>query len=673
MMSLRMLLIVLSVFDFGSCLPVTSKPIENTPEHLAWEAWIMVPPTQNKTRKITPKSIFILPNKTTSPQINCPPGHVVENSKCIPTVQIDKHMILLNNLAILLNNTSQESNPDYDYDYEDQYKLIAETTNNVPETSNHAPDDGDGPLKIDLLDPGSIRDDNVHINDFSSEEDELDPKPFRAEASSSTPATTTTTEVTSSNGIPEFVNEPAAGSTTNSSASSTTTAQPATTTPRIYTEPSTTAATTTAISNSPSAPISSPSTTLLEGLSSTVQPSSILPSSFDAVPASSSVPLINSSPSHEDLGFSNNHADSGEDYSYLEEEQTRPTTVEDDESTEPVTSPDYTSPDVHEELEDESFRVHATHQSTTTVEEAQNNPAVADSFSNYEEQKTSSFPVSDTHSTMTSLYSVTKPITTLTPVLPTKSTFFPSNLETVKSTHNSNTDFSDTTIRFQDDSSHFTDNSENNDRFVYHHLGSVQSSKRPDRSDPTPQDVQEQLRMINKIVEENKKRSETSSQVRFPSNTFIQTDNVRADFVRFPESTASQQITPTMPTRLFTAETKVLPILRQPTLLTPTSSLSSFPNPPTTMTTERQNPKPFWWLPSSWEVDRDGDKPLLLRFWSRASPTSPTGTMSSTATTGFRENSRRPTDNLYREISAQDFYKVLGARNNRHHNTNEFT
>lgn len=107
--------------------------------------------------------------------------------------------------------------------------------------------------------------------------------------------------------------------------------------------------------------------------------------------------------------------------------------------------------------------------------------------------------------------------------------------------------------------------------------------------------------------------------------------------------------------------------------VTPTSSLSSFPNPPTTMTTERQNPKPFWWLPSSWEVDRDGDKPLLLRFWSRASPTSPTGTMSSTATTGFRENSRRPTDNLYREISAQDFYKVLGARNNRHHNTNEFT
>lgn len=115
---------------FGYCiftsmaLPITSKPIENTPEHLAWEEWLMNHPHdfhQNKTKKVTPKSIFLFRNKTTmtsiAAEIQCPPNHRSFDGKCIPTVEIDRDQILLNQLHNLLNN---EQNTDYDYDYESQ-------------------------------------------------------------------------------------------------------------------------------------------------------------------------------------------------------------------------------------------------------------------------------------------------------------------------------------------------------------------------------------------------------------------------------------------------------------------------------------------------------------------------------------------------------------------------
>lgn len=105
-------------------LPITSKPIENTPEHLAWEEWLMNHPHdfhQNKTKKVTPKSIFLFRNKTTitsiATEIQCPPNHRFFDGKCIPTVEIDRDQILLNQLQSLLNNAE---NTDYDYDYESQ-------------------------------------------------------------------------------------------------------------------------------------------------------------------------------------------------------------------------------------------------------------------------------------------------------------------------------------------------------------------------------------------------------------------------------------------------------------------------------------------------------------------------------------------------------------------------
>ncbi|XP_011187749.2 serine-rich adhesin for platelets [Zeugodacus cucurbitae] len=72
-------------------LPITSKPIEGTAENLAWQAWLMLPPEQKqleKSRKVTPKSIFSLPFR------DCPPGHQLFQSRCIPTVNINQSDLL---------------------------------------------------------------------------------------------------------------------------------------------------------------------------------------------------------------------------------------------------------------------------------------------------------------------------------------------------------------------------------------------------------------------------------------------------------------------------------------------------------------------------------------------------------------------------------------------------
>uniref|UniRef100_A0A1I8QEW3 Folded gastrulation N-terminal domain-containing protein n=1 Tax=Stomoxys calcitrans TaxID=35570 RepID=A0A1I8QEW3_STOCA len=98
-----------------AALPVTSKPIENTAENLAWQAWLMLPPEQKqlmKSRKVTPKSIFTLPLR-----VECPEGHQQVDMKCIPTA-IGSNAVLIdpNVLGLVLGETPG----DIDYDYEDE-------------------------------------------------------------------------------------------------------------------------------------------------------------------------------------------------------------------------------------------------------------------------------------------------------------------------------------------------------------------------------------------------------------------------------------------------------------------------------------------------------------------------------------------------------------------------
>ncbi|XP_053949973.1 protein folded gastrulation [Anastrepha ludens] len=100
-------------------LPITSKPIEGTAENLAWQAWLMLPPEQKqleKSRKVTPKSIFSLPFR------DCPPGHQLFQSRCIPTVNINQSDLLTQQVLGLFvgNEGTAGSENAYEFDYEDE-------------------------------------------------------------------------------------------------------------------------------------------------------------------------------------------------------------------------------------------------------------------------------------------------------------------------------------------------------------------------------------------------------------------------------------------------------------------------------------------------------------------------------------------------------------------------
>lgn len=102
----------------ASSLPIISKPLENNPDHLVWEALLSIDNhrSDDKTRKI-PKSIFITPNLNESK--NCPPDHKLgPDGICYKTLQIDPLLMLKKQIESLLKNnrtTTTEYEDDYDY------------------------------------------------------------------------------------------------------------------------------------------------------------------------------------------------------------------------------------------------------------------------------------------------------------------------------------------------------------------------------------------------------------------------------------------------------------------------------------------------------------------------------------------------------------------------------
>uniref|UniRef100_A0A182MY50 FOG_N domain-containing protein n=1 Tax=Anopheles dirus TaxID=7168 RepID=A0A182MY50_9DIPT len=270
---------------------------------------------------------------------------------------------------------------------------------------------------------------------------------------------------------------------------------------------------------------------------------------------------------------------------------------------------------------------------------------------------------------------------------------------------------------------------EASNRFVYHHLppatiastteaavGSTTERESPDSTGnsilqvrplastpPTGSDNNylEQLRKINEIVAEKRRHQQqqeqqlsggpaSSTRIRFPSRDEEQLTGAAstayqqtASGVRFP-GTATNRLTP---------NSNRLPDI--------------FPKKSADSTTQRPA---FWWLPSGWEVDQTGNKPMLLRFWSRMplvrdssiQPAPATAPGESNAdsnrwrsATGFQQhqhqqqqqhqpqplgsspgashpvatargNSKSPSENFYKEVSAQEVYKVMNARQLNH-------
>lgn len=72
-------------------------------------------------------------------------------------------------------------------------------------------------------------------------------------------------------------------------------------------------------------------------------------------------------------------------------------------------------------------------------------------------------------------------------------------------------------------------------------------------------------------------------------------------------------------------------------------------SPVTTSTTTQ---KPFWWLPKGWSIDESKEKPVLVRFWSQQPLAQDERARSHNSRQ--RVNSRMPTDNIFREVTASE-------------------
>ena len=77
--------------------------------------------------------------------------------------------------------------------------------------------------------------------------------------------------------------------------------------------------------------------------------------------------------------------------------------------------------------------------------------------------------------------------------------------------------------------------------------------------------------------------------------------------------------------------------------------------PVTSTTTMTQ--KPFWWLPKGWSIDESKEKPVLVRFW--AQQPLPHDERARSHSSRQRMNSKMPTDNIFREITAPELESML--------------
>lgn len=205
-----------------------------------------------------------------------------------------------------------------------------------------------------------------------------------------------------------------------------------------------------------------------------------------------------------------------------------------------------------------------------------------------------------------------------------------------------------------------------NNRFVYHHLAALPSTA--PSTTVADHNYVDQLKKINEIIAENKQRhQQQNSRIRFPSqhDDHVPAASNSASMVRFPGSVSNRVTSNRLP--------------------------DIFPKKSPDSTTQRP---PFWWLPSGWEVDQTGQKPMLLRFWSRmplvrdqsltsstssnpesngsatrwrpSAPQPPPGSTSPASAVAPRGNSKSPSESFYKEVSSQDVYKVLNMRQLKH-------
>ncbi|XP_035897989.1 mucin-17 isoform X1 [Anopheles stephensi] len=789
--------LLLAVLVTTDALPITSKPLDNNPDHLTWEAaWLSEDsrapmPLGGKSKKITPKSIFITPFLNSYNTSACPPDYKVDyNGKCIQVVSINTADILVTKLQSLFsqhgdggsNGGTGEDDYDYDYDSTGPFHVNLPLSIDLPpeppqppkaqvsQTTQLTYKDIPGPSFYDsaMVDITTVDQDKAKITTVSVSDPE---KP-----SSEKPFLATSTSSTSSE--PAQVDQSNAEST--------------------HTDISFLAFETL------------PNGTLvgqveLEANNSTVVQSIFVSSTTTDVPVadgsstaeSTYTELASSTGTTTDRAADTAGTDGGDAVvSTVLSTQDVPTTTtkeeEDATITTDVSSTGAASTTEQDESDMEGMKLELEEElllmdsnrsslapldaSTTDISEMDlDTLPTAETLPSDEPTVVNKVPESVAVSTTTT--TVPPPVRPLMPI-PTKPSvqiitpikgswdlgfrgsahLLPASHliqqdRTTRATPETTTQAINverstqppTVLNVRQDSPEDKKNSEEVDRheaqhalreaneasnrFVYHHLpaatfvsttaASVSSSESPETTTTssilqvqplasTPagsnnNNYLDQLRKINEIVAEKRRHqqqqeqqlgvSSSSTRIRFPSrdeeqlsvaaSNNYQQQQQQANGVRFP-GTSTNRLTPVSSNRL-------------PDI---------FPKKTPDSTTQRPA---FWWLPSGWEVDQTGNKPMLLRFWSRmplvrdsslqpsttgsannepADNTSGTNNNRWRSATGFQQqqqqsqqttgtshpvatargNSKSPSENFYKEVSAQEVYKVMNARQlNQHH------
>ncbi|XP_055598755.1 mucin-2-like isoform X2 [Uranotaenia lowii] len=736
MASLTLILLSYSVcmFTLARALPITSKPLDNSPDHLTWEAsWLSgdsrLAGSGGKAKKITPKSIFIAPQLNGYNGSLCPPDSKIDyTGKCIQVVNINTADILVTKLQSILGNGGAlpggDADYDYDYDPSGPFQVNLPLSIDLPGESPIQPAKQVDPIyeaailevpsttTVRVLEtttsqsstpkeqPTFLSHTRKHIMDQAAAETHTDIS-FIAFESLPNGTVSTQLEVDGANGT--IIQNIVLSSTDAAPTTSTT----------VDSESPSSVSTTTLTSTSADIPTSTmvsttteelgtsttewnfptedrtitPGTTTTEVLSTTMEMKSTMSSAY----ATTTQQIANDTPDNE---FSSLKTELAEDLLILGTSSTATTEL-------PSTDVSELNADLYSTASSTiEFQVTSTTfdptESTSTVEP----PTTKVLFQAMPARRNrpSPKPVQIVTPVRTKWYSppgATPPpfviasytqqerTTRATPETTTAATIRATDYTSLSFTNDTENDKrNQELIHRQELKDNLRETMDSNNRFVYHHLPVPSASIVPAPAKPTTvpeHNYIDQLRKINEIVAENKNRHHqaamaSNSRVRFPTRDEDQSPAAtNSQVVRFPGSVSSR----------YSQQTNRLPDI--------------FPKKSADTTTQRP---PFWWLPTGWEVDQTGQKPMLLRFWSRMplvrdeSLTTGSGSSSSTSsgsppdysstnrwkhssrassntspshsTTSRRGNSRSPSENFYKEVSSQDVYKVLNMRQLKH-------
>ena len=786
------------VLSISNALPITSQPLENNADHLAWDAWLMGDSdsqsgvgTQNgdanrsgspyggKSKKITPKSIFITPNFNNLSSSHCPMGYKVDDrGQCIRIVNINQDEILVTRLQSLLSQTTDNTENGIKEDYYDDYTDdIEESTGpihfNLPLTFDNDPAPYKSDEKLDNNDDYTqlepffgkppIEQSNSFVNEqqitssSTTEETKYNYAQIDSGSSQNLNNILSTTSHTIHNYSMVVKDDLTLNNTTNNhnnteinydidddtdfygikNISNSTTSNSDSST--IKTIDSLFMADATATSSQSTTPTT---TTLLADVNEDKRDENnnnnnetIINQFTDdinlLVVANSTTnnitnnydedlkindELMNESFIIDGIGnYTNNNATTitaVDDYTDLMITQM---TTEDEseimrdyETTQQMPTDLTVATTLIDDLVTTNTQIEETTNEEITIKNDDEELMVSgdDSFDDF----TTMLPIfvedvaekSKSNQVITSTTPAVYIVTSETSSVEIHSQLHIEN-DTELNVKNRETLFK------QEQNDKDMENIDSNNRFVYHHLPAVSSPSTfvvqsstvspistsllpPKLYSPSAND---QIGIVHRIVGQEQQKMQQSnevSKVRFPSTDEEKTvsnpvRNVRPDVVRFPGASTNRLIS-------FQSST--------PT----TNRLSSTVRRPVVVTTTKA---PFWWLPKGWEVDQNGRKPALIKFWSSQpliqdpannnwrdrnsnNPSPPLYYRPNhhqnpnrhhqyqqqqqnqqqhhhqQQQTNHRENSKSPSENLYREISGQDVYRVLGQRNWKHNN-----